>query len=141
MVDSTPASRHTHTVLRAPPVPGLTAACSTANFALPEKGNFLDEVVYAALDEEEAKKVVETFQKDAKAAGLVKEKEKRERSTSEREGPPSKRQRGDDRRAQNFPREDRRPPRDFGRDRGQSCSPLVVSIFYLLSCACITRSH
>lgn len=89
-----------------------------ANFTLPEKGGWVDEVIFAELNEEEAKKVLEGFQKEARAAGVLREREKRERSQS-REGPPNKRGREDRRGG----REDRRGGRDFGsgsRDRGQS---------------------
>jgi hypothetical protein len=84
-----------------------------ANFTLPVKCGWIDEVIYPELGEEEAKAIVEGFHKEAKAAGVTKEKEKRDRSAS-RDGPPNKRPR-DDRRH----RDDRRLNREFQRDRGK----------------------
>ncbi|XP_028174586.1 heterogeneous nuclear ribonucleoprotein U-like protein 1, partial [Ostrinia furnacalis] len=83
-----------------------------ANFALPEVSSWLDEVIYPELGPEEAKAVVEALHKEARAAGVHREREKRDRSPG-RDQPPNKRSR-DDRRH----RDDRRPPRDHSsRDR------------------------
>ncbi|XP_063390340.1 heterogeneous nuclear ribonucleoprotein U-like protein 2 [Cydia fagiglandana] len=82
-----------------------------ANFALPEKCSWIDEVIYPELNEEEAKKILEGFHKEAKAAGVVKEREKRDRSSG-RDAQPQKRPRSGDRR---HGRDDRR--KDFSRDR------------------------
>ncbi|XP_063630467.1 heterogeneous nuclear ribonucleoprotein U-like protein 1 [Cydia splendana] len=82
-----------------------------ANFALPEKCSWIDEVIYPELNEEEAKKILEAFHKEAKAAGVVKEREKRDRSSG-RDAPPQKRPRSGDRR---HGRDDRR--KDFSRER------------------------
>lgn len=68
-------------------------------------------MIYAELSGDDAKKVVEGYHKEAKAAGVQREREKRERSPS-RDGPAAKRQRDQDKRGQ-----DRRRDRDFGRDR------------------------
>lgn len=68
---------------------------------------------YPELSEEEAKKVVEAFHKEAKAAGVVKEKERRDRSAG-RDQPPNKRARDEKRHG----RDDRDRSREF-RDRGQ----------------------
>ncbi|KPJ04866.1 Heterogeneous nuclear ribonucleoprotein U-like protein 1 [Papilio xuthus] len=83
-----------------------------ANFTLPEKGAWLDEVIYPELEEEEARKILEGFHKEARAAGVVREREKRERSASRDGHPPHKRARDERRHS----RDDRRP-RDFPRDR------------------------
>ncbi|XP_045540630.1 heterogeneous nuclear ribonucleoprotein U-like protein 1 [Papilio machaon] len=83
-----------------------------ANFTLPEKGTWLDEVIYPELEEEEARKILEGFHKEARAAGVVREREKRERSASRDGHPPHKRARDERRHS----RDDRRP-RDFPRDR------------------------
>ncbi|XP_063370373.1 heterogeneous nuclear ribonucleoprotein U-like protein 2 [Cydia amplana] len=82
-----------------------------ANFALPEKCSWIDELIYPELNEEEAKKILEGFHKEAKAAGVVKEREKRDRSSG-RDAPPQKRPRSGDRR---HGRDDRR--KDFSRER------------------------
>ncbi|PZC82864.1 hypothetical protein B5X24_HaOG209307 [Helicoverpa armigera] len=80
-----------------------------ANFSLPEKCSWLDEVLYPELDAEQAKLIVEGFHKEAKAAGVVRERERRDRSAT-RDAPPPKRHRSGDKR---HPRDDRR--RDFTR--------------------------
>lgn len=74
-------------------------------------------MLFPELPEEEARQVLETLHKEAKAAGVGvgKEREKRDRSSS-RDGPPNKRAR--DERRGNFGRDERRGNRDFGRDRG-----------------------
>lgn len=87
---------------------------STANFALPEVGSWIDEAVFPELSEEECKKVVEGFHKEARAAGVLREKEKRDRSEG-RDQPPHKRARDDDRKR----RDDRRSRDGYSRDRGQ----------------------
>ncbi|XP_072933923.1 uncharacterized protein [Epargyreus clarus] len=83
-----------------------------ANFTLPEKCAWIDEVVFPELGREEAEIAVEAFHKEAKAAGVSREREKRDRSAS-KDAPPAKRARSPDRRQHG--RDDRR--RDFGRDR------------------------
>ncbi|GBP96284.1 Heterogeneous nuclear ribonucleoprotein U-like protein 1 [Eumeta japonica] len=86
-----------------------------ANFALPEKCSWIEDVVYAELQHDEAKAIIDKFHKDAKVAGVQRDKEKRERSPV-REAPPSKRPRPEERRGP--PPRESRPPRDFGpRDR------------------------
>uniref|UniRef100_A0A2A4JU13 B30.2/SPRY domain-containing protein n=1 Tax=Heliothis virescens TaxID=7102 RepID=A0A2A4JU13_HELVI len=80
-----------------------------ANFSLPDKCSWLDDVLYPELDAEQARLVVEGFHREAKAAGVVRERERRDRSAS-RDGPPPKRHRSGDKR---HPRDDRR--RDFNR--------------------------
>ncbi|KAL4707086.1 hypothetical protein ACJJTC_011412, partial [Scirpophaga incertulas] len=92
-------------------VPDGAVVDMKANFTLPEKCPWLDEVIYAELGEAEARGIVEAFHKEAKAAGVGKDREKRERSGT-RDGPPPKRPR-DDRRH----RDDRRGNREFQRDR------------------------
>ncbi|XP_041985735.1 heterogeneous nuclear ribonucleoprotein U-like protein 1 [Aricia agestis] len=72
-----------------------------ANFTLPEPSSWLDEVIYAELDAEKAKEVIEVYHQEAAAAGAARERDRRARSDS-REGPPAKRARSPDRR-------DRRP--------------------------------
>ncbi|CAH4037482.1 heterogeneous nuclear ribonucleoprotein U-like protein 1 isoform X1 [Pieris brassicae] len=96
-------------------VPDPAVIDMKANFTLPEKGTFVDDVIYAELDEEGAKKVIEEYLKEAKAAGVVKEREKRERSAARETQ--SARPRSDDRRRD---RDDKR--RDGGRDRADRWS-------------------
>ncbi|XP_053620509.1 heterogeneous nuclear ribonucleoprotein U isoform X4 [Plodia interpunctella] len=81
-----------------------------ANFTLPQPCAWIDEVIYPELGEEEAKKVIEEFHKEAKAAGVVKEKERRERA----DAPPAKRARSGERSRE---RDHRGGRRDGGRDR------------------------
>lgn len=69
-------------------------------------------MIYPELGYEEAKAVVEALHKEARAAGVHRERDRRDRSPA-RDGPPNKRAR-DDRRH----RDDRRPNRDGPRDRG-----------------------
>lgn len=70
-------------------------------------------MLYPELSEEQAREVLDGFLKEARAAGVVKEREKRERSAG-RDAPPPKRPRSGDRRHN---RDDRR--KDFSRERGQ----------------------
>ncbi|CAG9572953.1 unnamed protein product [Danaus chrysippus] len=88
-------------------VPDAAILDMKANFTLPEKGSFVDEVIYTELNEEEARKVLETYHSEAAAAGALKERDKRARSTSRDTG---KRQRSPDRR-------EHRRPREHGRER------------------------
>lgn len=85
----------------------------------------LDEIIYADLNEEEAKKVVEAYHKEAKAAGVMREREKRERSAG-RDAPAAKRQRSQDKR---HSRDDRGRSRDYqrGGDRGMRL-PSFISV-------------
>lgn len=83
-------------------------------------GPWLDEVIYAELPEEEAKKVVEGYHQEAAAAGAVREKDKRSRSAS-RDAPPSKRQRSQDKDRRDYRR------RDHGRDRGWYPFLVIIS--------------
>ncbi|XP_045507996.1 heterogeneous nuclear ribonucleoprotein U-like protein 1 isoform X3 [Colias croceus] len=92
-------------------VPDPAVVDMKANFSLPEKGSWVDEVIYPELGEEEAKAIIEEYHKEARAAGVVREKEKRERSAA-RDAPPVKRPRSAERRR---PRDDRR--REHGRER------------------------
>lgn len=70
--------------------------------------------------------MIEEFHKEAKAAGVVREREKRDRSES-RDAPPNKRQRSNDRK-----RRDDRRSRDFGRDRGE-CFVFVKGLKNMLN--------
>lgn len=79
-------------------------------------GSWIDEVVFPELNEEECKKIIEGFHKEARAAGVLREREKRDRSEG-REQPPHKRPRDDDRKR----RDDRRSRDGYSRDRG-GCS-------------------
>lgn len=78
-------------------------------------GSWIDEVVFPELNEEECKKVLEGFHKEARAAGVLREREKRDRSEG-RDQPPHKRAREDDRKR----RDDRRSRDAYSRDRGES---------------------
>lgn len=84
-------------------------------------GSWIDEVVFPELNEEECKKVLEGFHKEARAAGVLREREKRDRSEG-REQPPHKRARDDDRKR----RDDRRSRDGYSRDRGEVTSYISV---------------
>ena len=106
-----------------PPPPALTPLSVAANFTLPEKCSWLDDVLYAELGADEARGVVDAYHREAKAAGVVRDKDKRERSAT-RDQAPAKRHRSNDKRHQ---RDDRRN-RDFSRgDRGESLVLLLIN--------------
>lgn len=97
-----------------PSLPALTLLSVAANFTLPEKCSWLDSVQYAELGAEAARAVVEGYHREARVAGVLRDKDKRERSAT-RDAPPAKRHRSNDKR---HGRDDRRN-RDFSRgDRG-----------------------
>lgn len=86
-------------------------------------GSWIDEVVFPELNEEECKKIIEGFHKEARAAGVLREREKRDRSEG-REQPPHKRPRDDDRKR----RDDRRSRDGYSRDRGGCSAATLTSI-------------
>lgn len=100
-----------------------------ANFTLPEKCSWVEEVVFTELGEAEAQKVLDQFSKDARAAG--EEREKRDKSAQRETSRPMKKSRfdsgsergGRDRSRQDGGRRDRNnsggrggPRSDFRRD-------------------------
>ncbi|CAB3232572.1 unnamed protein product [Arctia plantaginis] len=94
-------------------VPDPAIVDMKANFMLPEKCSWVDEVVFPELGAEAARAVLADYHREARAAGVTRDKDKRERSASQ-DLPPAKRHRSNDK--GRHPPNDRRP-RDFQRDR------------------------